>query len=99
MDKKEAYRQKKEAQMRIFNAKLEELRARGAKARAEAKIEYLKQIELLQAKQEAARRKLAELAGSGEETWTNLRAGVESAIDEFRKAVDTVRGKDRKDES
>lgn len=97
MEKKEAYREKKEAQLRIFNAKLEELKARGAKAKAEAKIEFLNQVENLQEKQDLARKKLSELAASGEETWKNLQASVEVAFEELKKAIDSARGKDEEE--
>jgi hypothetical protein len=45
MDKKVAYQEKWEAELRILNAKIKELEAKADKVRAEAKLEYAKGIE------------------------------------------------------
>jgi len=47
MNKKEAYQEKFDAQLREWSAKIDELKAKADQAKAEAKIEYYEQIEAL----------------------------------------------------
>ena len=61
MNKKEAYQEKFDAQLREWSAKIDELKAKADQAKAEAKIEYYEQIEELRSKQAAAQTKLQEL--------------------------------------
>ncbi len=61
MDKRKAYEEKLDAQLEEWSAQIALLKARAAKAKAEAKIEYNETIEALQHRQEEARAKLHEL--------------------------------------
>ena len=60
-DKRKAYEEKFDAQLKEWGVEIALLNAKADKARAEVKIEYYKTIETLQGKQEAARKKLQEL--------------------------------------
>jgi len=66
MEKKEAYRNKLEAQMREWSAKIDLLKARADQAEAEAKIEYNKRIEDLRQKKEALKAKLDDLRNASD---------------------------------
>ena len=57
-DKRKAYEEKLDAQLEEWNAQIALLKAKAAKARAEAKIDYNKTIEALQRRQDEARAKL-----------------------------------------
>jgi hypothetical protein len=87
MSMKEAYQQKLEAQLAEWNAAIDKLKAKADKAEAEAQIEYYKQIEDMQVKQEAAREKLTELKEAGEGGWEDLKVGLESAWNSLGDAV------------
>ncbi len=67
-DKLKAYEEKLDAQLEEWNAQIALLKAKAAKARAEAKIEYNKSIEALQHRQDEARIKLHDLQ-SIEDLW------------------------------
>jgi hypothetical protein len=88
MNTREAYQEKFAAELREWDAKVDELKAKADKATAEAKIEYCEQIEALQAKQLAAQTKLDELRTTGEQTWDELKPGLEQAWLELKTAVD-----------
>lgn len=83
MDTKKAYQEKMEAQIREWSAKMELLRAKADKTKAEAKIKYYEQIEELKEKQELAHLKLNELRGSKDEAWEELKAGFDKAWEEL----------------
>jgi hypothetical protein len=83
-NRRKAYEEKIDAQLKEWNAQIDLLKAKADKARAEAKIEYYKTIDALQHKQEEARRKLKELKTAGDEAWEDVKKGAEKAWDEIR---------------
>jgi hypothetical protein len=87
MSMKEAYQQKLEAQLAEWNVAIDKLKAKADKAEAEAQIEYYKQIEDMQVKQEAAREKLTELKEAGEGGWEDLKVGLENTWNSLGDAV------------
>lgn len=87
MSLKEAYQEKMEAQLREWEADIARLRAKADQTKAEAKIEYYQQIEVLRTKKEAAHQKLQELRETSEDAWEELKAGIENAWDDLRHAV------------
>ena len=76
-DKRKAYEEKFDAQLKEWSAQIALLKAKADTARAEAKIEYYKTIETLQGKQDAARTKLQEIRAAGDDAWEDLKTGAE----------------------
>ncbi|MDR9501994.1 MAG: coiled coil domain-containing protein [Desulfurivibrionaceae bacterium] len=93
MSMKESYEKKLQAQLNEWNADIDKLKAQADKAEADAKIKYNKEIEELQAMQAAAKKKLAELKEAGDDTWEELKAGIENAWDSLSKAVKSTTSK------
>ena len=85
-DKRKAYEEKLDAQLEEWNAQIAVCKARADKAKAEAKIEYYKTIEVLQHKQDEGRTKLNELKTAGDEAWEDLKTGAEKAWNEVKTA-------------
>jgi multidrug resistance efflux pump len=71
--------EKLEAQLKVWNAKVAELIAKGKTAGQEAKFESRKRIDEVKAKLEVAQANLAEFKKAGIDQWDNFRAGIESA--------------------
>jgi uncharacterized coiled-coil DUF342 family protein len=90
VDKKEEYIQKLDAQLREWSAGIDDLKAKADKAKGEIKTEYNKQIESLDAKREAARKKLKELKEAGGQAWEELKTGAEKAWNELKTALDNA---------
>jgi nucleotide-binding universal stress UspA family protein len=88
LEKKEAYQGKVEIQLKEWGAKIEELKAKTQKSKADLKSKYEKQIEDLQAKQTVVQQKLRELRESGEEAWEGLKIGIEKSLDELKGSLD-----------
>jgi uncharacterized coiled-coil DUF342 family protein len=93
MGLKEAYHEKLEAQLREWNAKLDQLKARADGAEASVKLEYYKQIESIKAKADVLQAKLKELQESSGEAWESLKGGVERAWTDFKTAIEEATGK------
>lgn len=85
-DKRKAFEEKLEAQMKEWNAQIDLLKAKADTAKAEAKVEYYAKIESLQQKRDTARTKLRELKASGDEAWEDLKAGAKKAWDDVKSA-------------
>jgi predicted nuclease with TOPRIM domain len=85
-EKRKAYEEKLDAQLKEWSAQIELLKAKADNAKADAKIEYYKTIDALQSKQNEARTKLQELKTAGDEAWKDLKAGAERAWAEVRTA-------------
>ncbi|MDH3558792.1 MAG: coiled coil domain-containing protein [Deltaproteobacteria bacterium] len=84
MDTKQAYKDKLEAQLEEWRAKIAQLKAQADKKEADAKIAYSKRIEELNSKKEAVEHKLKELANASGEAWRELKSGVEKAVDDLK---------------
>jgi nucleotide-binding universal stress UspA family protein len=87
-EKKKAYQEKIEAQLKEWAAKIDELKVKAEKSKAELRIKYEKQIEDLRTKQDVVQQRLRELRESGEETWQGLKAGTEKSLEELKGSLD-----------
>jgi len=85
-DKRKAYEEKLDAQLKEWNAQIALLKAKAANAEADVKIDYYKAIEALEHKQDEARTKLHELKTAGDEAWEDLKTGTEKAWAEVKTA-------------
>ena len=83
---------KMDAQLRLWNAKLGELIAKGKVASEEVKVDTRKRVEEFKARLDEAQARLAEVKKAGTEHWESFRAGIEGAWKQaeaaFRKLVD-----------
>jgi len=83
-DKRKAYEEKLDAQLKEWNAQIALLKAKAENAKADAKIDHYKTIETLQAKQDAARTKLQELRNAGDDAWEDIKTGAENVWTEVK---------------
>jgi multidrug resistance efflux pump len=85
-DKRKAYEEKLDAQLKEWSAQISLLKAKADNAKADAKIEYHKTIDILQKKQNEARTKLQDLKTAGDEAWEDLKTGAEKVWAEVKSA-------------
>lgn len=86
-NRRKAFEEKFEAQLKEWNAQISLLKAKANTAKAEAKVEYYTAIEALQHKQDSAKTKLRELKASGDEAWEELKTGAEKVWSEVKTAL------------
>lgn len=84
---REAYQQRLAAQFDEWKPEIDRLKAKAEKAAADAKVEYSKLIEDLQAKQKSARAKMEELRDASGGAWEEVKTGIEGAWKEMEKAL------------
>jgi len=85
-DKRKAYEEKLDAQLKEWNAQIALIKAKAENAKADAKIDSYKTIETLEHKQVQAKTKLQELKTSGDEAWEAVKGGAEKAWAEVKAA-------------
>ena len=76
-DKKEAYKQKFEAQLHEWQAEIDKLKAKAEIAEAEARLEYLKQIDKVKALQDEGWENFEKLRNASERAWDEMKAEAE----------------------
>lgn len=87
METKEAYRQKIEAQLKEWDAKVEELKARAERKKAESHIAFNRQMEELTQKRDRLKAKLVELEKAGEGAWRSLKEGINNAVEGAKESL------------
>ena len=85
--KKEAYIAMMEAELKEWDAKIAQVKAKAEMKAAEARSEFSDQLDELIERQAEARSKLHELKKAGDNAWERLQGGVENAWDSMREAV------------
>ena len=88
MDKKEEYRQRLEAQLKEWKAKIDRLEARTSMVSSETKADLLREIEQLRRKKVVVQEKWDEIHKTSGEAWDALKEGVEKAVAELKQALD-----------
>ena len=91
MGLKEAYQEKIEAELQEWNARINELKARAANAKADAKIDLYNRIDILRAKLEAVQAKLQELKQGGAEKWDEIRLALDKDLDNLKTTWESTR--------
>jgi hypothetical protein len=90
MDKMETYREKLEAQLKEWKAKIDMLEEKAAKATGETKAEMMRSIEELRQKKVVVKEKWNALQKESGIAWDTLKEGVEKAVSELKSALDKV---------
>jgi hypothetical protein len=81
---KEAFKQRVEARLHEFEAKLENLRNKAIEARVEVRANLRQDIDELHRKQQAARQRLAQMWHKGADKWEEEKLHMEAALDDLR---------------
>lgn len=87
MSQQELYVAKMEAQLDVWRAKLDAMKARLEEAELQGRLEFHKQVEASQRQHEVACRHLDELKQAGEEAWRALKAGVDTVWKDLNTAA------------
>jgi len=87
MSERDAYVEKMKARLDEWNADIAKLEARAKAAKADARLEYEKQIEALKAQQKQAQSQFEKMCESSGSAWKDLRAGVDGAWNSLESAM------------
>ncbi len=87
MEARDLYKEKFEAQIHEWSAKLDVLQARSEAMTAQAKLDVKPHLDAVQARLEAAKGKLATIAPATDDRWDDVTKEVESAWTDFKAAA------------
>jgi hypothetical protein len=87
---RDAYKQKMEAQLAEWAAKLDVFKARADGIRAEARIQLLSEAEELKTLELAAREKIREVESAADEKWQELRSGIDQRWDQLSGSIEAL---------
>ncbi|HEY5956227.1 MAG TPA: hypothetical protein VIV60_06735 [Polyangiaceae bacterium] len=90
MENRDLYKQKHEAQMHEWSARLAVMKAQTEKLTAQAKLDIKGQLDAVQIKYDAATNKVKESWAATEEHWTNLVKEADVAWTELELAAKRV---------
>lgn len=88
MDTRDLYKQKYEAQLREWSAKIAVLEAQADKATAEAKLQAKPHLDAVREKLAAVNAKLHEIAGATDDKWDDVKTGAEHVWSDLKQAVE-----------
>ena len=90
MEKSEAYRERMEAELRELKGRIEVLKGKASKAKADMKIELREEVEILEKKKAAFEEKVKKLRDSGSLAFEDLKAGVQNAYNDLKRGLDSA---------
>jgi len=88
-----AFIDKMAAQLKQWNAEIEDLEAVAEKAKDVAKADYQKHIEDLRNKRQTVEDKLADIKQASDQAWEELKSGAEEAFNAMKNAFQTAMSK------
>lgn len=88
METREIYKEKYQAQIHEWTAKLDVLKARAEKMSAQTKLDAKPRIDSMHEKLEAAKTKMHDIAASTDDKWEDVKKSVDHAWTETRGAIE-----------
>ena len=87
MEKRELYLEKINAQIEQYSAKLAGMHGKATEINVDMKLEYLKQVEMLEGKRDGLKKKYEQLSKASESSWKDMKEGTENAWNELKESV------------
>jgi chromosome segregation ATPase len=87
-EKRDEYVEKLKGQLDEWNAAIDKLEKRAGELTAEARQRYQERVAALRAKRQEIQNKLKEIQAAGESAWDAIKASVEVARTEFKRAYE-----------
>ncbi len=91
MSDKDAYKKKMEAQLEIWQAEIDRLKAKAKEKSADSEIEYNEQIDEITEKKQATENRLAEMKDASTDSWSDLKSGLQEAADDLNYAIESAK--------
>jgi hypothetical protein len=89
-EEKESYKKQMEEKIKAFDKKLDELKAKAAEVKGDAKEEFNKEMTDLRKKQAAAKKKWKELKKAGAKKWEKVKSEMSAAVQDVENTYDKV---------
>lgn len=93
VQQKEAFQRKAQEELEAIQKQMAALQGKADKASASARMELQKSIHELEVKKEAVRKQLDGLRSATDAKWSEMKAGVHTAIEEMNQSYQRLRSK------
>lgn len=90
MGKREEYQNLMEKQLNEWKSKTEPLKAASEQWEAQAKAQYDKNLELVQAKRAEAWENLAKMKSAGDDAWEQLKGNMDKAWEDLKTSTERL---------
>jgi peptidoglycan hydrolase CwlO-like protein len=92
-DKKEEYQRALAAQMRELDAKVDELKAKAARANDAVKVEFARDMDALDRQKAVLAEKTDAVKSSSASAWNDVKAGANSAMESVRQTYERAKAR------
>ncbi len=93
MNTKETYENTVEPQLKEWASKVDDLQATIDKKKEDVRSQYRDQLAELRRKQEEVRKRLEVLKHTGNEGWTEIKGGLDRALEDLKEGVNSALSK------
>ncbi|NIR52277.1 coiled coil domain-containing protein [candidate division KSB1 bacterium] len=90
MSEKQLFEERLASKLKEWQAKIDEIKANASKVASQHEIEFYRQVDLLDAKHELARKKLKESKKASGAAWDELKASIDGIWNEIENAIDSA---------
>lgn len=90
MSTKDAYKAKIEAEIELAQAKLVTWKAKAKNLSADLRIEFNKEVGIVEKNVNALKSNLKDIANAGEDSWEKLKTSGETALDSIAKYIKSI---------
>ena len=87
METREAYKEKYEAQLKLWGAKVDVIKAQAEMVKAQAKIDLAPQVNAVNEKYETAKARFEQMAKATDDVWNELKNDADQVWQEFEASV------------
>jgi len=91
--KRDAYVEKLQGNIAKWNGEIDEFQAKADKAKADAQVEFHKQIAEIKEKRQALEAKITDLKNAADEAWEDVKAGVDVSRQILGQAIHTAKSR------
>lgn len=92
-EKRDAYIEEVKSKIDKWNVEINKFQAKAGKAKAEAQVQYRKEIEELKAKRKLLEEKIADMQRAGETAWEDIKGGVDTAWKSLGDSIQTAKSR------
>lgn len=87
MEKRDLYLEKIKAQLEQYSAKISGMHGKATEINVDMKLEYLKQLEMLEGKRDGLKKKYDQLSKASESSWNDMKEGTENAWNDLKESI------------
>ena len=90
MNARQTYQEQIEPQLREWASKIDDLQTKAEAAKGETQTQVREKLTELRVKQDEAKRKLESLKRASDDAWTDIKVGLDRAVEDLKQGVNSA---------